>query len=80
MRHQAVGRISFYTPPGTAGTVASTQRMVLIHCILSAFRYQRVAPSQIIICHTEPARQVALLMLTKNSTYGRTQRMKAEGA
>ena len=80
MRHQAVGRISFYKPPGTDGTVASTQRMVLIHCILAAFRYQRVDPNQIITCHTKPARQVTLLMLTKNSTYGRTQRMKAEGA
>lgn len=80
MRHQAVGRISFYKPPGTDGTVASTQRMVLIHCILAAFRYQRVDPNQIIICHTKPTRQVALLKLTKNSTYGRTQPMKAEGA
>lgn len=80
MRHQAVGRISFYKPPGTDGTVASTQRMVLIHCILAAFRYQRVDPNRIILCHTKPARQVASLMLTKNSTYGRTQRMKAEGA
>ena len=80
MRHQAVVRISFYNPPGADGTGAGTQRMVLIHCELAAFRYQRVDPNQMIICHTKPARQIALLMLTKNSTYGRTQRMKAEGA